>query len=205
MMAAEHADVYAIQQRAGHKNIPNTMIYTHVSEERASEWCREALMAAFAERLHSAYSVTFSRNGHTQTNDLGPPETPATFSFCNTLARRNRPAPSCSIRPAVSYPGQTEWNFPHPPDALSFHGARRLTIWVWDALKASHGSVVLISGRAALDPKPGFCGVGGDQRGDHCYEDVKCLKSPLAPRRPELVTPPATRNIGLLRVGITFG
>jgi site-specific recombinase XerD len=27
-MAAEHADVYAIQQRAGHKNISNTMIYT---------------------------------------------------------------------------------------------------------------------------------------------------------------------------------
>jgi site-specific recombinase XerD len=47
MMAAEHADVYAIQQRAGHKNISNTMIYTHVSDEQASEWCREALMIAF--------------------------------------------------------------------------------------------------------------------------------------------------------------
>lgn len=46
-MAAEHADVYAIQQRAGHKNISNTMIYTHVSEEQASESCREALMKAF--------------------------------------------------------------------------------------------------------------------------------------------------------------
>jgi len=47
-MAAEHADVYAIQQRAGHKNISNTMIYTHVSDEQASESCREALMTAFA-------------------------------------------------------------------------------------------------------------------------------------------------------------
>jgi site-specific recombinase XerD len=47
-MAAEHADVYAIQQRAGHKNISNTMIYTHVSDEQASESCRESLMAAFA-------------------------------------------------------------------------------------------------------------------------------------------------------------
>ena len=46
-MAAEHADVYAIQQRAGHKNISNTMIYTHVSDEQASESCREALMIAF--------------------------------------------------------------------------------------------------------------------------------------------------------------
>jgi type 1 fimbriae regulatory protein FimB len=47
-MAAEHADVYAIQQRAGHKNISNTMIYTHVTDEQASESCREALMTAFA-------------------------------------------------------------------------------------------------------------------------------------------------------------
>ena len=47
-MAAEHADVYAIQQRAGHVNISNTMIYTHVSDEQASESCREALMTAFA-------------------------------------------------------------------------------------------------------------------------------------------------------------
>jgi 3-oxoacyl-[acyl-carrier protein] reductase len=43
--------------------------------------------------------------------------------------------------------------------ALKFHGARRLTICAWDALKASNGSVVLISGSAALDPKPGFAAV----------------------------------------------
>jgi site-specific recombinase XerD len=48
MMAAQHADVYAIQQRAGHKNISNTMIYTHVSDRQASESCREALMGAYA-------------------------------------------------------------------------------------------------------------------------------------------------------------
>ena len=48
MMAAQHADVYAIQQRAGHKNISNTMIYTHVSDEQASASCREALITAFA-------------------------------------------------------------------------------------------------------------------------------------------------------------
>jgi 3-oxoacyl-[acyl-carrier protein] reductase len=38
--------------------------------------------------------------------------------------------------------------------ALKFHGARRLTIQAWDALKSSEGSVVLMSGNAALDPKP---------------------------------------------------
>jgi 3-oxoacyl-[acyl-carrier protein] reductase len=43
--------------------------------------------------------------------------------------------------------------------ALKLHGARRLTIRCWDALKTSNGSVVLISGSAALDPKPGFAAV----------------------------------------------
>jgi 3-oxoacyl-[acyl-carrier protein] reductase len=43
--------------------------------------------------------------------------------------------------------------------ALKLHGARRLTIRAWDALKASQGAVVLISGSAALDPKPGFAAV----------------------------------------------
>jgi type 1 fimbriae regulatory protein FimB len=47
-MATQHADVYAIQARAGHKNISNTMIYTHVSDRQASESCQEALMSAFA-------------------------------------------------------------------------------------------------------------------------------------------------------------
>ena len=40
--------------------------------------------------------------------------------------------------------------------ALKLHGARRLTMCAWDALKASNGSVVLISGSAALHLKPGF-------------------------------------------------
>src|SRR5215470_14720250 len=43
--------------------------------------------------------------------------------------------------------------------ALKFHGARRLTMRAWQALKSSQGSVVLISGSAALDPKPGFAAV----------------------------------------------
>jgi len=43
--------------------------------------------------------------------------------------------------------------------ALKLHGARRLTMRAWDALMASQGSVVLISGSAALDPKPGFAAV----------------------------------------------
>jgi 3-oxoacyl-[acyl-carrier protein] reductase len=42
---------------------------------------------------------------------------------------------------------------------LKLHGARRVTIRAWDALKASNGSVVFMSGSAALDPKPGFAAV----------------------------------------------
>src|SRR5258707_9409664 len=43
--------------------------------------------------------------------------------------------------------------------ALKLHGARRLTIRARDALRASKGAVVLISGSAALDPKPGLAAV----------------------------------------------
>lgn len=42
---------------------------------------------------------------------------------------------------------------------LKLHGARRLTIQAWDALKAAKGSVVFMSGSAALDPKPAFAAV----------------------------------------------
>src|SRR5580693_6518362 len=43
--------------------------------------------------------------------------------------------------------------------ALKLHGARRLTIKAWEALKAANGSVILISGSAALDLKPAFAAV----------------------------------------------
>jgi len=43
--------------------------------------------------------------------------------------------------------------------ALKFNGARRLTIQAWDALKASRGSVVFMSGGAAFAPKPGYAAV----------------------------------------------
>ncbi len=42
---------------------------------------------------------------------------------------------------------------------LKLHGARRLTIRAWDALKQSKGSVVFMSGSASLDPKPAFAAV----------------------------------------------
>lgn len=42
---------------------------------------------------------------------------------------------------------------------LKLHGARRLTILSWECLKKSKGSVVFMSGSAALDPKPAFAAV----------------------------------------------
>jgi len=44
--------------------------------------------------------------------------------------------------------------------ALKLHGARRLTIAAWPALKAVQGSVVLISGNSAQFPKAPYAAVG---------------------------------------------
>jgi NAD(P)-dependent dehydrogenase (short-subunit alcohol dehydrogenase family) len=44
--------------------------------------------------------------------------------------------------------------------ALKLHGARRLTIEAWPALKATQGSVVLISGNSAAFPKAPYAAVG---------------------------------------------
>jgi 3-oxoacyl-[acyl-carrier protein] reductase len=44
--------------------------------------------------------------------------------------------------------------------ALKLHGARRLTIEAWPALKAAKGAVVLISGNSALFPKAPYAAVG---------------------------------------------
>src|SRR5580692_6683108 len=43
---------------------------------------------------------------------------------------------------------------------LKLHGARRLTIAAWPSLKASSGSVVLMSGNSALFPKAPYAAVG---------------------------------------------
>ena len=44
--------------------------------------------------------------------------------------------------------------------ALKLHGARRLTIAAWPALKSAKGSVVLMSGNSALFPKAPYAAVG---------------------------------------------
>jgi 3-oxoacyl-[acyl-carrier protein] reductase len=44
--------------------------------------------------------------------------------------------------------------------AVKFHGARRLTLRAWEALKASGGSVVFTSGNSADAPKASYAAVG---------------------------------------------
>jgi 3-oxoacyl-[acyl-carrier protein] reductase len=44
--------------------------------------------------------------------------------------------------------------------ALKLHGARRLTIEAWPALKEAKGSVILMSGNSALFPKAPYAAVG---------------------------------------------
>jgi 3-oxoacyl-[acyl-carrier protein] reductase len=44
--------------------------------------------------------------------------------------------------------------------AVKFHGARRLTLRAWEALKASSGSVVFTSGNSADAPKASYAAVG---------------------------------------------
>lgn len=78
-----------------------------------------------------------------------------------TLSRFGRIDALVNIAGAVPQIDLFEMTDPQWDDgmALKFHGARRLTIRAWDALKASRGSVVLLSGLAAWDPKPGFAAV----------------------------------------------
>ena len=44
--------------------------------------------------------------------------------------------------------------------ALKLHGARRLTVAAWPALKQAKGSVVLMSGNSAVFPKAPYAAVG---------------------------------------------
>jgi len=78
-----------------------------------------------------------------------------------TLSRFGRIDALVNIAGAVPQIDLFEMTDPQWDDgmALKFHGARRLTIRAWDALKGSRGSVVLLSGLAAWDPKPGFAAV----------------------------------------------
>jgi 3-oxoacyl-[acyl-carrier protein] reductase len=92
--------------------------------------------------------------------DLREPQAPEIL-VQGTLDRFNRIDALLNIAGAVPQIDLFEMTDAQWDDGVSLklHGARRLTIRAWDALKASGGAVVLISGSAALDPKPAFAAV----------------------------------------------
>ena len=103
---------------------------------------------------------SFAAEAMTFALDLRQPQSPKSI-IEGTLERFGRIDALLNIAGAVPQIDLFEMTDTQWEDgmALKLHGARRLTIRAWDALKASGGSVVLISGSAALDPKPGFAAV----------------------------------------------
>jgi 3-oxoacyl-[acyl-carrier protein] reductase len=92
--------------------------------------------------------------------DLSKPEAPETL-IKGTLDRFGRIDALLNIAgavPQIDLFEMTDEQWQAGMD-LKLHAARRVTIRAWDALKVSNGSVVFMSGSAALDPKPGFAAV----------------------------------------------
>ena len=100
--------------------------------------------------------------------DLSKPEAPETLVTA-TLERFGRIDALLNIAgavPQIDLFQMTDEEWQAGMD-LKLHGARRITIRAWDALKASNGSVVFMSGSAALDPKPGFAAVAATNAAIH--------------------------------------
>ena len=128
----------------------------------ARDFSAVVLVARDKDNLQTAASEVHSIGSEplTVAIDLRQPQAPATVVTA-ALERFGRIDALLNIAGAVPQIGlfqmtDAEWD---DGMALKFHGARRLTIQAWDALMASNGSVVLMSGSAALDPKPGNAAV----------------------------------------------
>jgi 3-oxoacyl-[acyl-carrier protein] reductase len=123
----------------------------------ARDFSAVVLVARDKENLEAAASEVLSIGSEpvTVAIDLRQPRAPATVVTV-ALERFGRIDAVLNIAGAVPQIDLFEMTDAQWDDgmALKFHGARRLTIQAWDALKSSQGSVVLMSGNAALDPKP---------------------------------------------------
>jgi 3-oxoacyl-[acyl-carrier protein] reductase len=124
----------------------------------ARDFSAVVLVARDNENLEAAASEVRSIGSEpvTVAIDLRQPQAPATVVTV-ALERFGRIDAVLNIAGAVPQIDLFEMTDAQWDDgmALKFHGARRLTIQAWDALKSSQGSVVLMSGNAPLDPKPG--------------------------------------------------
>jgi 3-oxoacyl-[acyl-carrier protein] reductase len=92
--------------------------------------------------------------------DLRQPQSPRTIVE-ETLARFGRIDALLNIAGAVPQIDLFQMTDAQWDDgmALKLNGARRLTLHAWDALKASSGSVVFMSGNAAFSPRPAYAAV----------------------------------------------
>jgi 3-oxoacyl-[acyl-carrier protein] reductase len=128
----------------------------------ARDFSAVVLAARNQDELETAAGAIKSAGAEPQTYplDLRQPEA-AEILVKGTLDRFGRIDALLNIAGAVPQIDLFEMSDAQWEDglALKLHGARRITIKAWDALKASNGSVVFISGSAALDPKPGFAAV----------------------------------------------
>ena len=128
----------------------------------ARDFSAVVLVARDKEKLQTTASEVHAIGSEpvTVAIDLCQPQAPATIVTA-ALERCGRIDALLNIAGAVPQIGlfgmtDAQWD---EGMAVKFHGARRLTIQAWDALMASNGSVVLMSGSAALDPKPGNAAV----------------------------------------------
>ncbi len=88
--------------------------------------------------------------------------------------------------------------------ALKFHGARRLTLRAWAALKAHAGSVVFISGNAAENPKPGQAAIAAINAAIEALAKAFSERGIADGVQVNTVSPGAVmteRRLGLLRKG----
>jgi NAD(P)-dependent dehydrogenase (short-subunit alcohol dehydrogenase family) len=126
-----------------------------------------------ARTWQTAESTAFARKRERGRKALGESETekrlfpnarPARRSYWPPTARKSSPHPEArppQYEALEAAPASTrecaEWE---AGLALKLHGARRLTIAAWPALKETNGAVVMMSGNSALFPKAPYAAVG---------------------------------------------
>ena len=128
----------------------------------ARDFSAVVLAARNAEALHETAEAVRAAGAEPLAFDLDLSKVESAQTLVkNTLDRLGRIDALLNIAGAVPQIDLFEmtdeqWN---AGAELKLHGARRLTILAWDALKKAKGSVVFMSGSAALDPKPAFAAV----------------------------------------------
>ena len=128
----------------------------------ARDFSAVVLAARNAEALHETAEAVRAAGAEPLAIDLDLSKVESAQTLVkNTLDRLGRIDALLNIAGAVPQIDLFEmtdeqWN---AGAELKLHGARRLTILAWDALKKAKGSVVFMSGSAALDPKPAFAAV----------------------------------------------